>query len=410
MREDARKGKHDEARDLIIRLITGAPISSADNNWTVEPTVDSNLLSLFGQLLGRAGEVPPEPLTSEGHNLLVLPVGNLRTVIASNAGGQKVSASNVGDLVRAAYPRVYEDGSTCYWYAMARTADLLRERSPQGYYLFVVSDESDDPDYLEFGAHDHSKGDYLNYVKNLRNQYPPDALKATIEKHFEKQPQSVGDKWSGLNGYRPRDDFPMTLIAHIFQKNQDRHDEHKIRLSWYAMGVKSIEPIRDPGPGTGGEKLVRPEFPSKIALLGGLEGSATKPKPFKYANPLIIWQAPFGEATGLSGAKFGVQPRSSSGSKWAPVAGSIVSPRVAGPKTALLDLEEAGSSDYQVAPKDEAGQGITPKPFKIEVPPRYEWLLPLLAVLSALCALGIFIWTWFSFSPKAPRSGKAPVR
>ncbi len=397
--------KHLEARDLIIKLVTGTPIDWSQYAWTPEVTGNPDLRSLFGQSLGLPGEVPPQPLISDGHNLLILPVGKLSTVIAGGGKTQKVGPANTGELIRVGYPTSYKDNSTCYWYAMARAAELLSMQSPEGYYLFVVSDESDDPDYLEFGAHDHSKNDYQNYVKNLRNLYPPAVMQAAIEKYFKQRAQSAEEKRSGLNAYQPRPDFPMTLIARFYQNIPNNRDESKVRLSWYAMGVSSIK-LALPPPKLAAAALIPPAFRPTITPLGGLKTGETKA--FHYRNPLLVWQVPYGEANGWSGAQFEVQ---TGNNKPVPLlqpasaaAAGIFSPRLNGPKTAPLRLAE-GKATYQVVGRDYDGQDVSTKTFSIEVRPPNDWLLPVLATVSALCALGIFIWTWLSFSKRtAPLS------
>jgi hypothetical protein len=387
--------KHAEAREMIIKLASGEPIDWANSDWEVEPTQDIDLLHLFGRALGRPeGIVPPEPLTAPGHNLLVLLVGKLTTVNGLRSRRQIGRMSDFAEMVRAEYPKEQDikDGSTCFWYAMARTADLLSD----GYYLFVVSDEIDDPDYLEHGPRGHSVSDYRNYRKNLEAQFPLSSIQATINAHFDQNPGQMG-----RDAYRPRPEFARTLIASFYQKKFKRDDERKVRLSWYAMGAKPTLLPDAPAPASQPEKAVTPPlFRREIALLGGLESPGAKI--FHYANPLLVWEVPYAEANGLSGSHFEVQ--TAQGASLAAVQGSSVtpafSPRLNGPKTAQLHLEP-GKYILQVVEKSEGGAPVVKsKPLTIEIQPTNDWILPLLAAAAALAALGIFIWTWLSLGPR----------
>ena len=76
---------HTEARAIIKNLVTGTPIDWSQSAWVPEATNNSDLRKLFGQSLGLSGEAPPQPLISDGHNLLILPFGKLSTVLPAKA-------------------------------------------------------------------------------------------------------------------------------------------------------------------------------------------------------------------------------------------------------------------------------------------------------------------------------------
>jgi hypothetical protein len=117
-------------------------------------------------------------------------------------------------------------------------------------------------------------------------------------------------------------------------------------------------------------------------------------------------RVPYAEASGLGGAGFEVQ--TVQGSPLAAIEGASVtpqfSPRINGPKTAQLRLEPGKKYVLQISQKREGGESVLKsKPMTIEIKPTNDWLLPLFAITSALCALGIFIWTWISLNPKTSR-------
>jgi hypothetical protein len=312
--------------------------------------------------------------------------------------------------LRSVFPTAADlrENSTCYWYAMARGAEILSERSPSGYYAFVVSDEEDDPDYVEKGRPGHSLGDYRHFHSHIEPTFPVSEIYGTIGRYFEPK-DATGYNWS------PRSGFPMTLIARFYQLNSPLPLNRQVRLAWYALGVKP-QPVAAPSIPAAlvPAALVPPKFHRTISLLGGLEN--TDLKKFNYEVPLVICQIPYSEATGLSGTNIRLQDGQGRQIPTAQAAGSLMgaSPRLNGPRTVRPRLPP-GKHTIQVVAEGADGEVVKSRPVEIEIEPRSDWLLPFLAIVCALAAGVIFTMIWFSLrasdaKPKRGRIGTDSLR
>jgi hypothetical protein len=182
----------------------------------------------------------------------------------------------------------FRDGRTCYYIAVARTADRLLQRSDEGCYLFVVSDEWDDPDskhspVTDWMPHLEAAGIYdTRYQSAMRNRFrelkDSDRFHLIARFHKGDRPKRTG----GSKSY--------------------------LRVAWYAIGEKPkpVEPPPPPPPPPKPEdpppppKPQPPVFARSLTLLGGLipahdAGGTSQPdgsriKVFDHPDPFIAWQ------------------------------------------------------------------------------------------------------------------------
>jgi hypothetical protein len=383
------------ARMLIQELAEGGGFTrNLFPDWDLDLSDSSpEMLELFGQYFeAREGKFAPTALIAPDQSFYVAHIGNLSTVLEGVASMQIKDESDIGWLLNQSrvYPRrvqEFPDTSTCYWYAMARTADALTSSSPNGYYLFVVSDEDDDPDYLP-GA---DNGDYEKYLKKLSARHSIQAIESKIRLYFD----------GGGRQYLARaDHFSMTVIARFQHRNNS-----KVVLTWYGMGVKPAPlPEKKEEPAIVEKKeLVPPAFKPGIMLLGGLSERDTKT--YFYGKPLIVWQIPYAEAsrTGLNTEDFEVlvdrQRVNFALNK------KLQSSRSRGPFTAQLShLKPGREYKVKVRQKGDSGRELESSEVSIIVRPWDYRIFAVLAATAGVAALAIFIWTWFSLRPKVMAS------
>lgn len=400
---DDKKG-HEAARTIIQDILTGKPF--ANPNWVVEPG-QPEMKDLFAAYLGvppSAASPPAElrPLMASGNSFLSLPVGELSTVLNGEINRKLRDVQGIRDLVADGYPKQMNDTSTCYWFAMAQAADTLSQKSRLGYYLFVVSDEEDDPDYRKDGPPNHTKADYDKYLKDLEPRYPVESIRAAIGKYFVPAKPSARD----AEKYESRNTFKQALIARFYQKGA-RSDpnarQQKVTLSWYAMGVtpeRVLVPREPPKPVPGQPapapvaSYKAPVLAPRLQLLGGLESG--KKKTFGYGEPIIVWQIANIENRGWDAGKPRIELEGS-GSKL----GNVVdgSPRKTIKSWRLSEQLKNGTHTLELEIED-AGGGTGDDDLRkdihlIKTAGSRLWLT-ILAVVSSVAALAIFIFAWRS--------------
>ena len=418
---------HDEqVKHIITSLVSGSPFDGGSGDWeVVTDGVSPEMKKVFSSYLGAGksaeGSAELTPLATPGNNLLVLPLGKLTTVMSHvephRLSARPVTGTDFTSQLRANYPQEANDQSTCFWFAMAQAADTLKKTSPDGYYLFVVSDEEDDPDYRAEGPEGHSTTDYKAYRRDVMAEYPESYIRGTIEKYFKKKPYN-----SPRNAelYMPAADFAQTLIARFYQRGADRHASNKVAISWYAMNVKGqivqsyavppvIEPVKQPDPLP--PHFVTPAPTPSIQLLGEVE-VPNKTRVFDYGMPLIVWQVVNGNQYDLKSAEVSCTADKDQASFTVKTGlrSAPLSKRTSGPKTVMLkdpDSPQQGAlapleaGTYRIKIVQHLDKNKTlEKEFSIEIRPHWEGLLPLLALISGIVALGIFIYAWRSLREK----------
>lgn len=396
---------HEGARGIIQDIVAGKPLTHPD--WVAEPG-SPEMRDLFANYLGEAaGPASAElrPLMAPGNSFLSLPVGKLSTVLNGEVNRKLRNLSGIRDLVAEGYPAQMNDTSTCYWFAMAQAADTLSQRSRLGYYLFVVSDEEDDPDYRADGPPGHTKGDYEKYLKELAPQYPVESIRAAIAKYF------VPARASARNAemFTPHDSFKQVLIARFYQKGyrevstSARHQ--KVRIAWYAMGVapqKVLVPREPPPPVAGEPEPVQPpayqppKLTARLQFLGGLDGGK---KTFNYSRPILVWQIANLEASGWdAGSRPAVELINSSARPGTLLANS---PRKVIKSWQVTDQLANGFHPLEVEFKDSSGSsGPLSRDLDIVKSAGSTWWLNALAIASAVAALVIFFFAWRSLREK----------
>lgn len=394
----------EDAKKIVKDLVTGRGFKSSQryekSDWEVKPGQDTSLNALFARYLGDSAAGPTSAeltaLARPGGNLLVLPVGNLATVI--NNGTTTTVKSNfpseLDSLIERGYPTQMRDTSTCFWFAMARAAETLSEQSRDGYYLFVVSDEEDDPDYRADGPPGHTASDYPKYRAKLAGMWPESTIRSTIERYFINR--TVNDR--NVEQYTPRTGFAKTLIAKIYRRNASSRN-NPISISWYAMGVvpevihqmpaRVVEAA--PPPST----FVAPKFTPRLQFLGGLGGR--QEKTFDYEEPLVAWQVVNGTLSDLNDMDAGARLVVEGSGGSAPLARRLTN---AGRKNRPATLQLTGLKDapYRLKLKLDGNSGAAAEQLSIEAPikyqPRTDFWLMVLAVTSIVAAVGIFFFAW----------------
>ena len=398
VKPDVANGRYDEAREIIADLINGIPFNADSYKaWQVDVSMASpQMRDLFGKYLTGEGKVQPGPLSGADHQLLMLYLGNLDTVNQS-ATAHPLGNGNIGPLLRESFPRRFEDLSTCFWYAMARAANALKLQAQEGYYLFVISDEEDDPEYRSDGPEslvDPQNKEYKRYLRNVAPNQPVAAIRAEIGQYFKF------DSYTGRRAelYHVREGFPQIPIGRIYQKGFRPKDEpDRIKITWYAMGVNpeavAVAPVVAVAPPPA--PIGHPALLAHIDLLGGLSAGNVSEKQFDYAEPLIVWQVTNGESAGANFSEFQLQLVDGAQRK---VVDSVAqrSLRLGGPKTAQAHLLP-GKYDLQVV------QLLNGRPtdlkssiFTIRVPSQNASWLPALSLVCIVAAAGIFWGIWRS--------------
>ena len=396
---------HEGAREIIQDLLEGKPLTHT--SWIAEPG-SKEMGELFANYLREkptAASAELRPLMAAGNSFLSLPVGKLTTVLNGEVHRKLRDLQGIRTLVAEGYPKQMNDTSTCYWFAMAQAADTLSQKSRLGYYLFVVSDEEDDPDYRADGPPNHTKADYDRYLKELAPQYPVESIRASIGKYF------LPARASARNAeiFSPRDTFKQVLIARFYQKgyrevsSSARHQ--KVRISWYAMGVAPdrVYVPRPPPPLVPGEPAPPPVLAyqppkqtARLQFLGDLKGGK---KTFDYERPILVWQIANLEGSGWdAGSRPSFELVNGKGR-----AGNLLSnsPRKVIKSWQVTDQIANGKHPLEVEFKnseDPAG-GINEE-LDIVKNASSTWWLNLLAIVSCVVALAIFFFAWRSLREK----------
>jgi hypothetical protein len=385
------KEGHEDSEKIIQDIVSGRGFSNKrlGKKWEVEASHE--MATLFGAYLGQLGggeTAELRPLLAEHGNFLAMRIGIVQTVLTAETSKQLKNAAQIDELIHSGYPRTSEmnDKSTCFWLAMARTAGTLSQNSKLGYYLFVVSDEEDDPDYRKDGPPGHTSSDFKAYTQELARTYPETAIRGEIARYFD---------FTGLNArsaetYKARSDFKQVPIAKFFQAGG--RSSRKVSLSWYAMGVvpERVHIPRIPPPpltprlAAAVARYIPPQLHPTIQWLGGI-GEVPK-KQFNYKEPLIIWQIKNAEASRFESnenpvLQLGTQTRRNR---------KFISSRHDQQTWALpTDLNE---ETFEITLR----HGALDAEASIWVQPRSYWWLYLFAIVSAAVALVIFIYAWKS--------------
>lgn len=393
------KPGHKQAQKIIQDILSGVK-PSFEAHWELTKE-DPSMRELFANYLGIAATATSaelRPLMTTGNSFLSLPVGELSTVLNGPPPRKLRDVTGIPSLVSEGYPKRMDDTSTCYWFAMAHAAGTLSQKSILGYYLFVVSDEEDDPDYREDGPIGHTKPDYVRYTKELERTYPVDSIKAAIGKYFKftkLSPQNV-------ELYKPQDSFKQVPIARFIQKTDRGGGSRgqKVRLTWYAMGVTPVKhavpkappPVPRTEPGAPPPPLAYqpPVLKPRIQLLGGLDGAT---KRFEYDRPILVWQIANLDSSGWdAGGRPSVEVDNSNSKR-----GGLLkdSPRKTIKSWQLAEQLENGTHELNLEledvnkPTEPLSEGI-----KIIKAAGTGFWLTVFAILSAVAALAIFIFAW----------------
>lgn len=296
---------HADAKKIIQDIVSGRGYRkpSLSESWQIE--ANPEMEGLFGAYLGKPAEAATaelRPLLADNSSFLAMRIGTVQTVLTGGTTRKLKTTAELEALIDSSYPKLSEmnDKSTCFWLAMTRAASTLSQQSKLGYYLFVVSDEEDDPDYRKDGPPDHTSSDYKAYTNELAKTYPETAIRGEIARYFD----FTGLSAKNVEIYKARNDFKQTLIAKFFQARG--RSSKKVSLAWYAMGVvpqrvhvpRVLPPPPTPTPA--GPQIAHYEAPKLqpiIQWLGGIE-EATR-KRFDYPGPLLVWQIRNAEASGF---------------------------------------------------------------------------------------------------------------
>lgn len=387
---------HAGARRIVQSLIAGRRLdASVMDGWKVDTAtnVGTDVQALFAGFFPESASAgQPGRLTGRGRTLLSLQTGRLDTVLTSQKTIQFRSDEDVDSVVARSgvYPTKDEmdDQSTCYWFAMATAAETLSRRSRDGYYLFVVSDEEDDPDYRSDGPDGHSYNDYESYKKRLArgDALPVSVIRGTIERYFDL----VQTDSRKIERYRARQGFEQVTIAKFTQTSGGRN---KVQVTWYGMGVKpvAVPPVvvptmvNSPVPAPAYEA---PRMAARVEMLGGIHQTGGA-RTYDYANPFIVFQVRNGDAMG-SGAKMEVTAGLLDNSRRGLTATTfrLSAATETAPKEARVSLPDPYGDTA-----DETTKRISDSA-QIRISPRSDFWLNLLAIISGVAAIGIFFIAW----------------
>jgi hypothetical protein len=285
-----------EAREIILDLVTGRGFQGG-GGWICENdsvsgatsdgwALDPDLQLLYAPYL-KSGAAQ-RPLTKTGKVARFVPFGSLATTMRSRDPWDVTSVEDFEIRLRNEYPKradEFKDSHTCYFLAVARTADFLLRQFEEGCYMFVVSDELDDPDTVDVMPTLEEAGIFdITYMKRMRLRF--EELKKQDRFHFiaRFRKSDLNEARTAGQGY--------------------------VRLSWYAIGdkPKRVEPPAPPPPPKAGEPPPPPpppppeppKFARSLTLLGGLvaKDPAENAKPalqgdikqFDHDQPFLAWQ------------------------------------------------------------------------------------------------------------------------
>ena len=398
---EAREGRLDQARKLIADIVSGRGFTGDSLGWQVN--ADPRMGPIFKTYF-QPGNL--QPLTGQGRIFLFQKAGKFQTV---RSGRQEFGLASAGDFDRMLedlWPgeQDVKDNSTCYWYAMARVADRLKRISPDGYYLFVVSDEEDDPDYSDSPTKRGSKGDYQSFAREWRPQgYSQTSIEDEISRYFVRGANATG----GYPVFQPRQDFAQSAIATFHQDGASLSDASRVQIRWYGMGVTPQSMAAPPAPPPPPPPLKAPQTNPVLEPLAGLSSQVTRT--YDYRQPLIVCQVAGMSAEQASALKLEVQYRKDGDTEWRN--GGMESPRYsqrgqslgAAPATMTLKLKDDTASgkqglepgvEYEVRVREADKENGLQTTFAVKVKPAQNLLLTILAISSATAALGIFLYAW----------------
>jgi hypothetical protein len=394
---------HEEAQAIIQAIVSGEGIGSKyKSNWSMD--TNPEMAGLFGAYLGQpaSGESAElRPLMDIHNNFLSMHIGTVKTVLTQGQTHRLKKTDEIKGLIDSGYPDIsaMNDKSTCFWLAMARAADTLSQSSKLGYYLFVVSDEEDDPDYRKEGPSGHTQNDYNNYRDNLSKTYPETAIRAEIARYFDYK----GTNSRKVDMYQPRGDFKQVPIAK-FTHTAYREKKARVKIAWYAMGVvpqrvhvpRVIQPVQAEPLVIAPEVYQPPKLEPTLKWLGGL--SEVPRKLFNYKAPLLVWQVTNAEVASYSASgkpSLLIEGRSHQVKKLTSSRHDL--------QTAILTDKLADGSMAASLRTD----GLESEEVKFEVQrPTLGWLY-LLAGASAIIAVAVFAISWRSLrqtGAKKPRT------
>ena len=411
-----------EARDIIQSIVAGRGFQ-AGNGWgcnfeapePVDPAgedtwpEDETLRTLFQPYW--AGGKQQKPLTAAGKVFHLALCGTLQTTMNPPrtwdlAGSQEFEALMQQEF--PARPDQFRDMRTCYYIATARTADRLLQRSEEGCYLFVVSDEWDDPD---------SKHSPVN-------EWMPHLEKWGI---YDVRYQAA----MVARFHELKDSDRFHLIARFHKGDRPKRtggSKNYLRVAWYAVGEKpqSVVPkpvvqvkVGEPPPPPPPEPPKPPVFGRSLTLLGGLtqagdaadsaKPDASRMKVFTHSEPFLAWQVEGISANSVdsqfevtvhrldsSNALQSVQKlrsaqlnRTTEGRLRGLPAGTVTQPLTDG--VYRITIEEKAPAGTTPAP----GALLDPVAAWIEVKTPFNWL-PWLLSVSALGAAGVIGYSVWS--------------
>jgi hypothetical protein len=400
-----------EAREIILDLVAGrgfqglngwvcendeTPAATADG-WTLDPV----LKELYAPYLyGKTGQ---SPLTKAGKVGRYVPFGSLDTTLRGRDPWDITDVESFESRLRMEYPKrpeEFNDRQTCYFLAVARTADFLLQRFEEGCYMFVVSDELDDPDTVDVMPALEAAGIYdPGYMRKMRGRF--EELKKQQRFHF-------------IARFRKGD-----------RKEASTGGSGYVRLSWYAIGEKpqAVQPPEPPPviavkegdpPVPPPQPPEPPKFIRTLTLLGGLvekdANVSTRPgneadiKLFDHDQPFLAWQVD-GTPTGAVDSPFQITvhrlseggsleqvqqlkpaqlSRTSEGRLRGLMAGTTTQPLANGIYRITVEEKPVGG-----------GEGLKAVSAWIEVRKPWNWVPWMLgaSALSAVGVIGYSVWT-----------------
>ncbi len=412
-----------EARDIIQSIVTGRgfqtgngwvcnydapePVDPAgEDTWPEDETIKTMFQPYWSGLIGNH-----KPLTAAGKVFHLALCGTLQTTMNPPRTWDLAGHQEFEALMQQEYPSrpdQFRDMRTCYYIATARTADRLLQRSEEGCYLFVVSDEWDDPDSK------HSPVD----------EWMPHLEKWGI---YDTRYQSAM-----LTRFRElKDSDRFNLIARFHKGDRPKRtggSKNYLRVAWYAIGEKPkpVEPPKvvakvegQPPPPPPPEPPKPPSFGRSLTLLGGLvqasdpadsaKPDASRIKIFNHPEPFLAWQIESPAANSVdsqfevtvhrldnSNTLQSVQKlrsaqlnRTTEGRLRGLPAGTITQPLADG--TYRITIEEKPAAGTTPT----AGTMLDPVATWIEVQTPFNWLPWLLAIsgLGAAGVIGYSVWS-----------------
>ncbi|HEX2748627.1 MAG TPA: hypothetical protein VHM91_11555, partial [Verrucomicrobiales bacterium] len=410
---------------IISNIVSGAgfqPSNGWVSNYEVPEPVDPKgedawpedeaLVSIFKPYWSGAGQ-SLKPLTGAGKVFFLSSIGTLKTTVSPPRMWDISSAQEFDGLIRQEYPSRksdFNDGRTCYYIGVSRTADRLLQRSEEGCYLFVVSDEWDDPD-----SKHQPVDEWMPALKEV-GIYDVQYQKAMVGRFHEL-----------------KDSNRFHLIARFHKGARPRRDggtRSYLRVAWYAIGekpqavvpeVKIVTPPKagDPEPPKVLPPLPAPVFTRSLTLLGGLtpandpnesaKPDASRIKLFDHPNPFITWQVDGITASSVDSQFEVTIARLNDGGRLDPLH-RLKSAQLARTSEGRLRGLPAGVSTpnlengtYRVTIEEKpataaapgAGKLLEPAAAWIEVKTPFNWVPWLLgvSVLGAAGVIGYSVWT-----------------